>query len=344
MNEKPIWGIRAGRFGEAETFSLNENMIALGWHELGNLSGLVTREDFKDHYASVFTSASKPQVATSAGQLFRFIHEMEIDDIIAFPGKLDRKIHLAKVTGGYEYKPHLLEDYPNQRKVKWLNHVPRTTFSQAALYEMGSSLTVFQISNYAVEVVAALEGKPLEEFETEEDGALDASEIEELSRDFILKRLERNLKGLLFEPFILHLLETMGYKARLTDPNEPSVDIIASKDKLGFFGPPIVKVQVKAKPGNTNDKDVSALYGKVNHDEFGLFITLGDFTSKATQFANTKSNLRLINGSELVDLIFDHYEDMDPKYKGLIPLKRVYVPQLVEEKIEPHLSKRTTNE
>lgn len=329
MENKAIWGVRAGSIGEAEAFFLNENIIALGWHELGDLSGLQTREDFKNHYASIFTSASKQHIATSAGQLYRFTHEMQVGDIAAFPGKLDRKIHLGRVKGEYEYNPGRNEDYPNQRKVEWLRHIPRTNFSQAALYEMGSALTLFQIKNYADEIFAALEGKPLDEVVTDEDIALDASEIEELSRDFILRRLERNLKGLPFEPFIQHLLETMGYEARLTDPNEPSVDIIASKDKLGFE-PPIIKVQVKTKPGNTDDRDVSALYGKINHDEFGLFITLGDFTSKAAQFANTKSNLRLINGTELVDLIFDHYEEIDPKYKGLFPLKRVYVPQLVE--------------
>jgi restriction system protein len=32
----------------------------------------------------------------------------------------------------------------------------------------------------------------------------------------------------------------------------------------------------------------------------------------------------------LVDLIFEHYEELDPRYKGMIPLKRVYVPEAVE--------------
>jgi restriction system protein len=32
----------------------------------------------------------------------------------------------------------------------------------------------------------------------------------------------------------------------------------------------------------------------------------------------------------LVDLIFEHYEELDPRYQGMIPLKRVYVPEAVE--------------
>jgi restriction system protein len=69
------------------------------------------------------------------------------------------------------------------------------------------------------------------------------------------------------------------------------------------------------------------LYGKVDNEEFGLLVTLGTFTNQAKNFARNKSNLRLIDGGELVDLIFEYYEHFDSKYKGLLPLKQVYVPE-----------------
>lgn len=34
---------------------------------------------------------------------------------------------------------------------------------------------------------------------------------------------------------------------------------------------------------------------------------------------------------ELVDLILQHYEQFDSRYKSLLHLKRVYIPQLPEE-------------
>ncbi|MCK4393283.1 restriction endonuclease [Candidatus Bipolaricaulota bacterium] len=67
--------------------------------------------------------------------------------------------------------------------------------------------------------------------------------------------------------------------------------------------------------------------GKVDNGEFGLLVTLGTFTPAAKSFARGKSNLRLIDGGELVDLIFEYYEQFDSKYKGLLPLKHVYVPE-----------------
>jgi len=48
-------------------------------------------------------------------------------------------------------------------------------------------------------------------------------------------------------------------------------------------------------------------------------------------FARAKANLRLIDGDELVDLILAHYEQFDSRYKALLPLKRVFVPDPQED-------------
>src|SRR5574341_1731185 len=108
------------------------------------------------------------------------------------------------------------------------------------------------------------------------------------------------------------------------------IDIMAHKDELGFE-PPIIKVQVKSTEGSIGDPIVSALYGKVSGSEFGLLVTLGTFTTQAQNFARSKSNLRLIDGEELVALVLQHFEQFDSRYKGLLPLKRLYVPEPLEE-------------
>jgi len=123
----------------------------------------------------------------------------------------------------------------------------------------------------------------------------------------------------------------MGFFTRVSDEGpDGGIDIVAHRDELGFE-PPIIKVQVKSGEGTIGDPEVSALYGKVGHGEFGMFITLGLFSKPALNFARTKSNLRLVDGPELVELILRHYDSLDAKYKGLLPLKQVYIPQLVED-------------
>lgn len=64
---------------------------------------------------------------------------------------------------------------------------------------------------------------------------------------------------------------------------------------------------------------------------FGLFVTLSSFTPQAVRFAESKATLRLIDGDELVRLTLQHYEQLDSRYKGLIPLRHVYIPEAIEE-------------
>lgn len=334
MADKTIWGIHAGKTGDAERLFLRDGMVAVGWDKVGDLSKLGdTREAFKSAVSQAYPNKKPGAIPNNAGQLFRFAREIAIGDYIAYPSKRDRMIHLGEITGGYLYSTEGEPGYPHRRPVKWLAKAPRTRFTQGALYEIGSALSLFQIKNYADEFIAVIEGKqsappPVDKDETV---VAVAEEIEESTRDFVLKTLAQELKGHRFARLVAHLMEMMGYRTRVS-PEGPDggIDIIAHRDELGFE-PPIIKVQVKSSEGSIGDPTVSALYGKVDGSEYGLLVTLGTFTRQARDFARSKANLRLVDGDELVQLILNHYENFDSTYKGVLPLKRVYVPQPVGE-------------
>ena len=102
--------------------------------------------------------------------------------------------------------------YVQQRKVKWLKHLPRTAFSQGALYELGSALSFFLLKNYADEYLQALDKgfKPTAAMaEPGETIAATAEDIVESTRDFVLKDrwgwMSRAVK-----PFILPLTSGAG--------------------------------------------------------------------------------------------------------------------------------------
>ncbi len=331
-NDTTIWGIHTRT--TVENLFLKKNYVAIGWCEMGDLSKIKPdRESFKSVVSKTYSSDIKPgAIPNYTGQLYRFVHEMKTGDIIVFPSKLERMIHIGRIEGAYEYNQGLEKNYPNLRPVKWLQSLPRTKFSQGALYEIGSAMTFFQVKTYAEEFFAALEGKSVTIPATKDETiAYVTEEIEANTQDFIIKRLSQEFKGHPFEDFVANLLQTMGYRTRVSpEGTDGGIDIIAHKDELGFE-PPIIKVQVKSSEGNIGDPVVSALHGKVSPGEFGLLVTLGSFTSQAKNFAKSKSNLRLIDGEELVELVLQHYEALDSNYKGLIPLKRVYVPQVLDE-------------
>jgi len=314
--EKTLWGIHGGRLGRADALFLEQNCIAIGWDEMGDITPIgADREALKAKIAETYPKAKPGAIPVHAGQIFRFINEMQAGDLVVYPSKIDRQIHIGKVMGVHRHDPSLNPEYPNVRDVEWLSEYPRTRFSQGALYEIGSALTLFQVKNYADEFLAALGGEPPTPLDEPQELENEADEIEARTRDYILKRLAREAKCYPMEHFVAHLLEAMGYKTRMTPVGtDAGIDIVAHKDDLGFE-PPIIKVQVKSTEGSVGDPVASALYGKVDNGEFGLLVTLGTFTTQAKNFARNKSNLRLIDGDELVDLIFEYYEQFDSKYK-----------------------------
>ena len=327
-----LWGIHGGQGGHADGLFKEENVVALSWHAVPDLATLSPdREAFKEAYRAAHPDAKEGTVTAHASQLFRFVHDVEVGDLVAYPSRRDRSVHLGRIEGPYRYVPNAPNGSVHQRPVTWLEAVPRTRYSQGALYEIGSALSFFQVKNYLDEHLALLQGHDgIPAGEEDATIALVAEEIEATTRDFVIKALARELRGHPFADFVGHLLEALGYHVRVAPPGpDGGVDVIAHRDELGFE-PPIVKVQVKSTEGTIGAPEVQALFGNVEASEFGLFVTLGGFTKQAIAFAHGKANLRLVDGDDLTQLVLAHYERLDARYKGLLPLKRVYIPEGVD--------------
>ena len=280
-NEQRVWGVHAGKTGDADQLFLKKSCVAIGWAELGDLSKFSKdRESFKNALVKAYPSMKLGAIPMNAGQLFRFVHELQPGDFVVYPSKRDREVHVGTVQGAYLYSTEGESGYPNRRNIKWISALPRTHFSQGALYEIGSAMSFFQVKNYADEFTNAATGQsPAIPEEVDKTIAPVAENIEENTQDWILKKLATELKGHPLADFIAQLLNTMGYQTRVS-PEGPDggIDILAHKDELGFV-PPIVKVQVKSSEGSIGDPIVSALYGKVAPGEFGLLVALGTFVS-----------------------------------------------------------------
>ena len=327
VSNKTIWGIHT----TDDLLFLSQNIIAIGWPEMGDLSQLPpSRDEFKERFLKTYPNGKKGAVATSAGMLFRFVHEVQIGDYIVFPSKSDRKINLGVIEGPY-YHDDQPANYPNRRKVRWLKSLPRTTFSQGALYEVGSALTFFQVRNYADEYIHAIDGSrnpPILDTDTDETVASTADEIIESTKDFILKELSRNLKGYGLEEFVADLLRAMGYRTTLSPHGgDGGIDITAYKDEL----PPRIVVQVKSQDGDIRETTIQSLKGAMKEGDYGLFVTLSDYTPNARKYLEQNPIIRGINGVDLVDLILKYYDQLSIKYRKMIPLKMVYIPVLSEE-------------
>jgi len=324
-----MWGIHTGN----DALFLERNVIAIDF-SMGDLSDLPkTREAFKEKYQSLFPKANKYRVAASASQPYRFVCEAQIGDYVVFPSKRNREINIGIIEGEYEYAADEETVYPQRRRVKWLKHLPRTAFSQGALGEVGSALTFFSVRNFADEFLSALEDdfKPIEiAQDTDEDVAKTGEEIIESTTDFILKELYRNLVGYPLEGFVADLLNAMGYRAEVSQRGGDSgIDIKAYKDEL----PPRIIVQVKSQSDNIGESTIQSLRGAMREGDYGLFVTLSDYTRNAQAYLAQMPIIRGINGAELAALVVKYYDKLSDKYKKIIPLKMIYIPDKIENSV-----------
>lgn len=301
---------------------------------MGDLSQLRgDRQAFKERLSEVYPDKKPGAIPVDAGTLFKFANEMKVGDIVVYPSKHNRLVNIGEVVGTYEFDPKATDESgdryetAHRRSVRWTHALPRTHFSQSALYEIGSFITLFQISKHASEFLAALQGRPPQHQGDAPDEALTTStRVEEDTEDFVIRNLKGGMSAERFEHFVAHLLRCMGYQARVTPKvGDGGIDIIAHRDELGFEAP-IIKVQCKQTENSIGRPDVQRLIGAVEHGQHALFVTLGGYSREAADLERTKSNLRLLDGSALTELIFAHYERFEPQWQALIPLKRQYVP------------------
>ena len=332
-----VWGIHMGE--HVGTNPIDQDYVAIGWPELGDLRKYSDRETLKSALDKTYPEKKPGALPVQAGVLYRFAYEMKVGDIVVYPSKHDRMVNIGRFTGNYNHVADGSDGYPNRRAVKWLDHLPRNEFSQSALYEIGASPSVFLIQKYAGEFLAkigmaestdAVLAAELDEETLDDDIATVevSKQAETATNDFIIRQIEGKFTGYEFEEFVAHLLECMGYTARITPhAGDGGVDVIAHRDKLGVE-PPILKVQCKRTISQISIAQVNQLLGTLGDGEYGLFITLGSFSKEVVVLERTRPTLRLISGGQLVDLLLEHYDRLSPRYRSIIPLKQIYVPDM----------------
>jgi len=335
-----LWGIHNDR---PELGLVEEGFVSVGWDEFGDLSQLdATRDAFKEAFREAYPDYKEGAIPVAAGVLYRFVHEMKPGDLVLYPYKPDSTLAFGRITGDYRWDA-ASDGHRHRRDVEWLDSgVARPQFSQAALYEIGSAVTLFTVKRHAKEFLAYIGAEPSaevvapqapsDETEVAEDEP-NAARIEEWTQDYIIKSLMHELSGYEFEHFVAELLQAMGYKTRVTTASgDGGIDVVAHKDPLGLE-PPIIKVQCKRTLSTQGGPSVQQLTGALapGGNELGLFVTLGAFSADARHIERTRQDLRLLSGPDLVGLIFTHYERLAPGWQRVLPMRRVYVIDLDPE-------------
>lgn len=319
--------VRAGNENELADVVAEKNLVAVGWPEVGDLSGLKTREAIKDRYREALPEHSKGRVAVNAGQLYRFACEMSRGDYVLTYIKASREVLIGRVASPYEYREDpILDHYPHVREVEWLARVSRDDFGPTARNSMGSTLTVFSLDDYISQIEALAAGKEAAAEEEEEEAPPFYDEVK-AKADELIADLVSHLDPYDFQDLVAAVLQAMGYRAVSTAPGpDRGVDVTAHPDSLGFQRPRI-KAQVKHRQSSAGGPDMRAFVATLREGDCGLFVSTGGFTSDARLEAErAREPVTLLDRDGFIQLLLENYEALDPEFKAKVPLRRVWVP------------------
>ena len=324
---KHAWMVRAGNDNELADIVQEREVVAIGWENMGDVSGLDTRATFKRRYREVNPEASDGRVAVNAGQIYRFVREIQDGDYVLTYIKSSREVLIGLVKGPYE---HLDDGYLDHchhvRPVEWLAKVSRDDFGTRARNSMGSTLTVFNLDDYLDQIYSLAVGEKPKVAEEEEEAPPFYDEIK-AQADELIADLISHIDPYDFQDLVAALLRAMGFRAvSASAGRDQGVDIVAHPDPLGFRRP-CIKAQVKHRKDSTGGPDMRSFTATLRDGESGLYVSTGGFTRGAeVEAQGAREPVTLLDRDDFIQLLLEHYEDLDAEYKAQIPLRKVWVP------------------
>lgn len=330
-----MWMIR-GDGGKLYDDFRDKQIVGIGWSQLAPLvkPGL-SRAQLLALYMKADPLTKLGTARSGASQVWRFVNEIQKDDWVITYSPANRTYLLGKVTSDFQYHPEWVEEGMGiARHVKWnSDEIDRDRLSVATKNTLGSTLTVFQLPEYALEELLQ-DKKPTIDVITQNPITMDEDEgtsdllrdMESLAREGIKDRVNA-LEPKEMEYLVAGVLRSMGYKTQVSPVGpDRGKDIIASPDGFGFENPRIV-VEVKHRKGQMGSPEIRSFIGGRHKDDRGLYVSTGGFTKDARYEAD-RSNipLTLWTLEDLVRTLIENYEQVDIETKILVPLKKTFLP------------------
>ena len=330
MSSKSMWMVRAASGGRLADEFKDQGVVAIGWTELGDLTQYKNKDAILQACKNQWPDQRDGQVMSSASQLFRFREKLSKGDRVITYDSSRRIYHVGTISGEYSYNPGAVGPLSNTYPVNWEGVIDRDAMSVATRNSLGSTLTLFKLSDTAAsEVEALLSGSVLkpqsEDDEADEESLLDSYKTEAFE---IIKDRVNRLDWEDMQELVAALLRAMGYKTQVAKRGpDRGVDIMASPDGFGFESPRII-VEVKHRKGSQmGSQELRSFIGGRHKDDKGLYVSTGGFTKDA-KYEAERANIpvMLMDIDDLVKAILQNYDEIDMDGRNLLPLKKIYWP------------------
>lgn len=312
-----VFCVRAD-YGTYTQHFLKGGYAAIGWNNLGDLTGVRSKEEIKTLYRKAEPEeTSNAVIGQQAGQVERFLLEMRAGDIVVTPSTDSESLHYGTVENGAYHFDSGSDGcrFRHRRPVKWSKDlIRRGDLSVPLQNTLRSSLTVFRVEGkdelfIQMGLKELVSAKPVAAYDPY------ATVVSQL---LVLDPKE-------FEVLITQLLSALGFDGKHTGkPGDGGVDAIGDLDVANLAK---VRIYVQAKRYKVGTriraKVVKELRQNLPDGTQGAFITTADFTEDAHAVATEPGFRRigLVNGRQLVDLLVAHWQDIDEAFRIKLGLK-----------------------
>lgn len=326
------WMVRAGNGGMFVEEFREQNAIAIGWNEIGDLNQFTDKAALRIAYEQAYPNDKPGKIPNAIAMMQKFRDEIQKGDLVISYDSERREYLLEEDKGEYQYlsEGKQIGDFANARWVNWLGAVSRDHLSISSKNSLGSVLTLFSLSEDVIaELLAALEGKsePVVKADEIVTNLTDLKDEAQNKSHELVKDKIQSLSPDDMEQLAAALLRGMGYQTRVS-PRGPDrgLDVLASPDGLGLQQPRI-KAEVKHRGGSIGAPELRCFIGSLRDGDNGLYVSTGGFTREARYEADRATlPITLIDIDYLADLIVTHYENFNMEGRTLFPLVKVYWP------------------
>lgn len=288
-----------------------------------NLSQLNLFGDFKARYVIVYPPTDRG-VSVNSGQLHTFSKKIVIGDLILTYNEAERKILVGRTLSEYIYDPTLFgAEYPNVRRIEWIQKLPREEFSQEARRTLGGKTTVYSLDNILYEIDALLSGESISAKQT---NAYEKARVEAI--DLISDRLD-TLSPYEYQDLVSAVFRSMGFRTESSPRGkDKGVDVkVYVPSSFGFNDAIYLKIQVKKQKSAASSPDVQRLKGTLNTGEIGIFVSQRGFTLDAEQQAEEGDRkIALFDNEKFINVLLEHYENLEQEFKDKLKLVKLWIP------------------
>lgn len=336
----PMWLCRAGQRGEYENKFLEENRVYCTWDNLPeSITHFHTKQELQQYFVENDPDVKVKTAMNWASQVWPFAHEMKKGEIVVLPSKIKPVIHFGRITGDYEFLPQNANPFHHTRLVEWFaSDIPRANFDQDILYSFGAFMRICRIRQEerikAVIHVYQQRKKSHPPVLPEPTDEEEARDIENEALGVITNLIIQKAKGHGLAKIVDAILRAKGFTTYVSPVGpDKGVDILASPGTLGF-GSPKICVQVKSTDAPVDRIVLDQLGGVMKnfHADYGLLVSWSGFKSSViNEMAKQFFEIRLWTHKEIIEEFLKHYDQMNDDIKEMIPLKRIWVVNNIEE-------------